>query len=98
VKFEGIGAALRADRAQRVPALALGTAVLPRRCRRPARLAPIRPVERVPELEGAAILVERRTALAAALEDGAEERMDHGGAGRAHLDLLELVGSLVEHL
>jgi hypothetical protein len=52
----------------------------------------------VPELQGATILLEGLARLATALEDGAEQRVDSGGAGRAHLDLLELIRGLVEHL
>src|SRR5207245_1378698 len=36
--------------------------------------------------------------VAAALEDGAEERVHGRQVGSTHLDLLELVGRLVEHL
>src|SRR5207245_2330553 len=89
---------LRPGGAQRVPATTLSAAVLPHRRRRPTRLAPKRPVERVAEQEGAAIFLERLSGLAATLEDRAEERVDHRRAGRAHLDLLELVRGLVEHL
>src|SRR5215510_14583878 len=89
---------LGADGAQRVPATTLTAAVLPHRRRGAARLAPIRPVERVAELQGAAILLERFARLAAALEDGAEQRVYHGRAGRAHLDLFELIGGFVQHL
>src|SRR5882724_8116571 len=78
--------------------MALSAAVLPHRRRRAARLAPIGPVERVAELQGAAILLERLPRLAAALEDGAEQRVDRGRAGRSDFDLLELIGGLVEHL
>ena len=79
---------LRANWAQRVPALALGAAVLPHRSSGPARLASMRPVERVPELQGAAIFLKGLAGLPAPLEDGAEERVDDGRAGHAHLDLL----------
>ena len=54
--------------------------------------------KRVPELQRAAVLLERLARLAAALEDGAEEGVDDGQVGRPHLDLLELVRGLVEHL
>src|SRR5438105_1503022 len=89
-------AALR--RAQRVPALALRTAVLPRRRGGAADLAAVRPVEAVAQAQRAAILVERVVRLAAPLEHGAEEGVDHRQVGRPHLELLELVGRLVEHL
>src|SRR5213593_4008025 len=82
---------LRANWAQRVPALALGAAVLPHRSSCPTRLASMRPVERVPELQGAAIFLEGLSGLPAPLEDGAEERVDDGRAGHADLDLLQLV-------
>ena len=56
---------LRANWAQRVPALALGAAVLPHRSSGPARLASMRPVERVPELQGAAIFLKGLAGLPA---------------------------------
>src|SRR2546428_9766473 len=89
---------LRANWAQRVPALALGAAVLPHRSSGPTRLASMRPVERVPELQSTTILLKGLAGLPAALEDGAEERVDDGRAGHAPLDLLQLVRGLVEHL
>src|SRR5439155_1569996 len=59
---------------------------------------PVRPLERVSELERAPVLVEGRTRLAAPLEHGAEIRVHGREARRPHLDLLELVGRLVQHL
>src|SRR2546428_2133277 len=56
------------------------------------------PLERVSELERAPVLVEGRTRLAAPLEHGAEIRVHGREARRPHLDLLELVGRLVQHL
>src|SRR5229473_2657758 len=79
---------LRANWAQRVPALALGAAVLPHRSPGPARLASMRPVERVPELQGAAIFLKGLAGLPAPLEDGAEERVDAGRAPRRGRDRL----------
>src|SRR5439155_16079033 len=65
---------LHADRAKRVPALAVRAAVLPGRRRRRAHVASVRPVERVAELQRAAIFLEGLAGLAAPLEDRAEER------------------------
>src|SRR5262249_56672286 len=49
---------LGANRVQRVPALAPGAAILPHRSHLAARRAAVRPVESVPELQRAAILLE----------------------------------------
>src|SRR5205085_9941721 len=84
--------------AQRVPALALRAPVLPGRRDRRAAFAAVRPVEPAAQAQGAAILVEGVARLPALLEHGAEEGVHDRQVGRFDLELLELLGGLVEHL
>ena len=64
-----------------------------------ADVAAMRPVEGVAEPRAPGGTPSNAVArLAAALEHGAQERVDHRHVGRPHLELLELLGGLVEHL
>src|SRR5688500_8788366 len=83
---------------ERVPATTASAAVLPARRHCTAGSAAVRPIERVAQAQRAPILLERLARLAAPLEDGAEEGVHDRQIGRAHLELLELIGRLVQHL
>src|SRR5216117_574424 len=81
-----------------VPAAAARATILPGGRRRSAGGAGVGPVERVAQAQGPPILGEGLARLTATLEDRTEECVDDRQVGRAHLDLLELIGGLVQHL
>src|SRR5262245_18176644 len=83
---------------QRIPTSAGFAPILPARRAGAARRAVVWPVEPVSETQRSTILVERLAGLAPTLEDRAEEGMYRRQIGCTDLDLLELVGRLVEHL
>ena len=63
----------------------------------PTGRAPVRPLDPLGEPERAPVLLERLADLSAPLEDRPQVGVDRPEVGCPHLELLELLGRLVEH-
>src|SRR5262245_34953262 len=84
-------------RSSRVPAPARGATIEPTWLARSALRTVVKPLESLGESERAPILLEGLAGLAPPFEDRPEVRVNRGKIRHAHLELLELIGGLVQH-